>query len=110
MNKNQFSIAICAVALIAVVLVLSACGSTSAQPTAQPQVTGQSVTPAPGVDGATLLQERCTVCHTLDRIKQAKKTREQWTLTITKMLSNGAKLNDAERTVLLDYLTKTYGP
>ena len=110
MSNKQIAVAIYTVALICVIAVMSACGSSSPQPTAQPQATVQGSSPVPVADGAALLQERCTVCHSLDRVKQAKKTRDQWTQTVTKMISNGAKLNAAEQSTLLDYLSKTYGP
>jgi len=65
---------------------------------------------APPVDGAALLSERCTVCHTLDRVKQAKKTQVEWAQTVTKMVGKGAKLNADEQAGLVGYLAKTYGP
>ena len=72
------------------------------QPTALPSVT------APAADGASLLEAPCTACHNIDRIKQAKKTRDQWVQTVTRMVGKGAQLNAAEQTTLIDYLTKTY--
>jgi cytochrome c5 len=109
-RNKQITVAIYTVALICVIAIMSACGSSSPQPTAQPQATVQATSPVPAADGAALVQERCTVCHSLDRIQQAKKTRDQWTQTVTKMISNGANLNAAEQSTLLDYLSKTYGP
>ena len=64
----------------------------------------------PAGDAAALVQDRCTVCHSLDRVRQAKKTRDQWTQTVTRMVGKGAQLNAAEQTTVIDYLSKTYGP
>ena len=81
----------------------------AAQPTTPPQATAKpAATAAPAVDGASLVESRCTVCHNLDRVKAAKKTKDQWTATVAKMISNGAKLTPAEQTIVIDYLTKTY--
>jgi cytochrome c5 len=105
-------------------LVLTACGSpapattpTSVPPIAvspQPTQASSSATalPAetPALDGATLLETRCSVCHSADRPRQAKKTREQWDQTVARMIGKGAQLTEAEKTVLLDYLAKTHGP
>jgi branched-chain amino acid transport system substrate-binding protein len=82
-----------------------------AQPTAAPQPTkAPEPTKAPAaLDGAALLQERCASCHNLDRVKSATKSKDQWTATVERMISKGAKLNDAEKSALIEYLAKTYG-
>lgn len=83
-----------------------------AQPTVAPQPTkAPEPTKAPvALDGAALLQERCSTCHNLDRVKSATRNKEQWTATVERMISKGAKLNDAEKSVVIEYLVKTYGP
>ena len=75
-----------------------------AQPTTPPTVA------APAGGGAELLNARCTVCHNLDRVKSAKKTREQWTQTVSRMVGKGAKLNADEQAAVVEYLAKTYAP
>ncbi|MEW5718032.1 MAG: heme-binding domain-containing protein [Chloroflexota bacterium] len=64
---------------------------------------------APAGDAA-LVQARCASCHGLDRVTSAKKTREQWAQTVTRMVSKGAQLSAAEQTTVIEYLSKTYGP
>jgi mono/diheme cytochrome c family protein len=61
-------------------------------------------------DGATLLDQRCSVCHSSDRPKSKKKTPEEWNATVTRMIGKGAKLSPDEKQVLIDYLSKTYKP
>jgi cytochrome c5 len=93
---------IAVVFLIAVAAALASCKSNTAGPAA---------TSAPAAaDGAALLQERCTVCHSADRITQARKTSTEWDTTVTRMIDKGAQLNSEEKTVLVDYLAATYGP
>ncbi len=97
---------------LVVLVVLAACGSSSTQPTQAPpgsQPTA-AVTMAPALDGATLLETRCSVCHSADRAKQTRLTQEQWEQIVTEMIGKGAKLTDAEKTALVEYLAKTYGP
>jgi cytochrome c5 len=102
--------------MILVIGVLAGCNSATpvsqpptGQPTAPAQATANSAaTSAPAADGASLVESRCTACHTLDRVKAAKKTKDQWAATVAKMISNGAKLTPAEQTIVIDYLSKTY--
>jgi hypothetical protein len=119
---------------LAVMAVLVACNSGSSSPTQVPaatqapaltQVPASTQAPAstqvptstqapaltPALDGATLLETRCSACHSADKAKQIKQTREQWGQTVTDMIvEEGAQLTEAEKAVLVDYLTKTYGP
>jgi cytochrome c-type biogenesis protein CcmH/NrfF len=89
------------VLLVILGMVLAACGS-KAKTTAAPSTGGS--------DGASLLQDRCTKCHNLDRVTSAHQTADQWNQTVSRMIQNGAKLTSAEQQVLVDYLAKTYGP
>jgi cytochrome c5 len=59
--------------------------------------------------GKALLQARCTVCHTLERVHKRKDTHAGWGKLVGKMIKNGAVLNEAERETLLDYLAETHG-
>lgn len=55
--------------------------------------------------GAALVEERCTVCHSSDRIYSADKDEAGWTATVDRMIGNGAQLNDEERQLVIDYLS-----
>ena len=61
-------------------------------------------------DGASLLEERCSVCHPSSRPKSKQKTPGQWETTVNRMMGKGAKLTEQEKEVLLDFLSKTYKP
>ena len=60
--------------------------------------------------GAELLEKRCSVCHSADRPKGAKKTKVQWEETVTRMMGKGAKLSGDEKKTLVEYLATTYKP
>jgi hypothetical protein len=55
-----------------------------------------------------LLEERCTKCHDLGRVEQAKKTEEEWKATVERMVGKGAQLSQAEQTLVIQYLAETY--
>ncbi len=81
----------------------AACGGpapSQEEPTAQPA----------SIEGESLLQERCTVCHGLSRVTQAQKTPEKWEQTVARMVGKGAQLNAGEQATLIEYLAETYGP
>ena len=56
--------------------------------------------------GGFLLQQRCTVCHTLDRVNNAVtlKDRTAWETTVDRMIGKGAQIDQIEKKILLDYL------
>jgi cytochrome c5 len=78
-------------------------------PTPTPQEEEPTEQPA-SIEGESLLQERCTVCHSLSRVMQAQKTREKWEQTAARMVGKGAQLNAGEQATLIEYLAETYGP
>jgi len=78
-------------------------------PTEAPQEE-EPAEPPPTGDGAALLEERCTVCHGLERPTSARKIRDEWEKTVIRMVSKGAELNEEEQETLIEYLAETYGP
>ena len=60
------------------------------------------------LDGATLVAERCTVCHDTQRIDSRKMNEAAWTNLVDEMISFGAELNSAERQAVIDYLVATH--
>jgi hypothetical protein len=48
----------------------------------------------------------CLACHNDDVIRQQRLTRGQWTAEINKMTGWGARIDEAGRNALLDYLDK----
>jgi cytochrome c5 len=60
-------------------------------------------------DGAALLSDRCTSCHSQSRATRFRGTASQWGQVVDNMIYQGASLTEAEKTVLVAYLAKTYG-
>ncbi|MCS7283412.1 MAG: hypothetical protein RMK65_02220 [Anaerolineae bacterium] len=65
--------------------------------------------PPPAIDAAALLRERCTACHTLDRVEGSRKTAEEWDQTVSRMVRRGARLTEEEKRALIAYLAAQYG-
>ncbi len=56
-----------------------------------------------------LVEDVCTYCHNLDRLRGQQLTREEWRGLTKGMISEGAPVTDEELSMILDYLTKNYG-
>lgn len=65
-------------------------------------------TPSSTLVGQTLMQQRCSVCHSLDRVTTVQKTADQWTITVQRMVARGAQLTTQEQQILIAYLAATY--
>jgi mono/diheme cytochrome c family protein len=90
-----------AVALLVVVMLAGACSGKEGAGTSAPvSPTGAAVS-----DGAALVQKRCTICHTIERIDTAKLDRSGWEETVNVMIDKGATLNDTERNTVIGYLS-----
>jgi cytochrome c5 len=74
---------------------------------AAPEVEESDVDPST-LDGNALVDERCTVCHTRERIDQQDKDEAGWTETVDRMISYGADLDSAEREAVIQYLVETH--
>ena len=113
-DKVRDRLALVTVTLIAAGLVLmsvlAACGGGSEEPTQAPVPDTAVPEQAPAEDGEALLEARCSTCHSADRARQVTKTRDGWDQSVSRMIDKGAQLTEAEKAVLVDYLTETYGP
>lgn len=95
------------IALVIIFSVLvSGCSQTKA--TDLPAQAGPTSAPISSLDGKTILESQCTVCHSLDRVTAKSADLAGWEKTVKKMISNGAALTPEEQTVLVQYLADTY--
>ena len=101
MSKRTVSIISIFLLILLSATLLAACRSNS--PTSAPATSAPSSS-----NGQTLLQERCSVCHSTDRVTSAHKTADAWKTTVDRMISHGAKLSSQEEQTLVDYLAQTY--
>jgi hypothetical protein len=55
--------------------------------------------------GEALVEKQCATCHTLKRVEAANLDRAGWERTVDLMIDKGARLNEAERKIVIDYLS-----
>jgi cytochrome c-type biogenesis protein CcmH/NrfF len=90
---------------------LIACSSSTPTTTSEPPSSTISSAPSTStLDGATLVQQRCTVCHSLSRIESSHHSATEWQTIVDSMIQRGAQLTPEEETVVLNYLAANYGP
>jgi mono/diheme cytochrome c family protein len=99
--RRTFMLGIVVLVAMLATLALVACGGGSTEPTQEPA--------APAADGAQLLEQRCSACHSADQPKAQRMTAAEWEQTVSSMITRGAQLTDAEKAVLVEYLAKNYG-
>ena len=56
-----------------------------------------------------LMEETCAACHTLDRVRSRKLGRDGWQTIVADMREKGARLNDTNSDLLVDFLARTFG-
>jgi len=100
MNKRNIPFISILFLILSVCLFLAACGSNATPTTAS----SSGATSA----GQTLMEQRCTVCHSVSRITSAHHTAAEWKTTVDRMINKGAQLSSSEEQTLLDYLAKNY--
>jgi len=59
--------------------------------------------------GRELVEDVCTYCHNLDRLRGKELSRQEWRGLIKGMISEGAPVTDQELSMILDYLVTNYG-
>ncbi|HNS50606.1 MAG TPA: cytochrome c [Anaerolineae bacterium] len=104
MHKRPSAIRFIALfALAGLVVGLAAgCGGSAAPATSAPSQ------PSPA-DGAALLQERCSSCHSLSKATNEAHTQAEWEQIVSTMIGKGAILTDSEKDVLVEYLAANHG-
>jgi len=65
--------------------------------------------PVPEGPGKQILLNICTQCHNLQRIKNGKRSAEEWEETLLAMLNEGAPVSDEQLPVIHAYLSRHFG-
>jgi ribose transport system substrate-binding protein len=56
------------------------------------------------IDANAVIDAKCTVCHSRERIDNADKDEAGWTETVTRMIGNGADLTEEEQAAVIQFL------
>ncbi len=56
------------------------------------------------VDAEALILDRCSVCHSTDRVFQANYAEERWSEVIDEMIEKGADVNAEEKQLIINWL------
>ena len=65
--------------------------------------------PVPDGAGKPILLNTCTMCHNLNRIKNGRRSPEEWEETLLAMLNEGAPVSDEQLPVIHAYLSRHFG-
>ncbi|MEM5773765.1 MAG: hypothetical protein AAGU05_02095, partial [Anaerolineaceae bacterium] len=114
--------------ILIVAFILQGCGGAAASPAATETVSTQPPSAAPAdtqpvtepavietaastetdaIDadalaaGKKLVEERCSVCHSLSRVTSKRASHDQWEQTVDRMIANGAQLNSEEKQLVV---------
>ena len=90
--------------ILLIVILIAIAVSCSPAPPPEP-----TATPVPTVHpGKAVVSGKCIACHDLGRVTNYKNDREGWTLTVDRMVLQGAKLSEEQREQTIDYLALTF--
>ena len=100
----------CVLSLLLLALVV---GCAKQEPPKPAAPAAPAAAPAPGgavAEGKALFEQKCSVCHGLDRATVRKETKERWTQLVKEM--QGKKIDwisDADAAKIAEYLASQYG-
>lgn len=76
----------------------------------KPAAPAASAPAAPALDGKTLFDNKCGVCHGIDRAIVRTETKEKWASIVKDMQGKKADwISDAEATKIVDFLVAEHG-
>lgn len=86
---------------LAVILLLVLIVSCAGQSTPIPEGTAA---PEEDIDVEALIIERCSDCHSADRVFQEDYTEDEWSDVFDDMIQKGADVNEEEKAIMIDWL------
>lgn len=60
-------------------------------------------------DPKGLFERKCGLCHSIERPKSMRMTRDEWKKTVMRMQEHARVFTDAEAEIIIDYLAEHYG-
>ena len=95
--------------VLSVMLLAFAIGCAKQEPP-KPAAPAAAPPAAPTPDGKTLFDQKCSVCHPLDRATARKEMKDKWASIVKEMQGKKADwISDADASKIVDYLSAEYG-
>ena len=95
--------------VLSVMLLAFAIGCAKQEPP-KPAAPVAAAPAAPALDGKTLFDNKCGVCHGIDRATARRETKEKWAGIVKEMQGKKADwISDAEAAKIIDYLAADHG-
>jgi hypothetical protein len=73
-------------------------------------VAAQSPSDLPAGPGVDRVAATCVACHPAAIFTERRMTEDEWSEILDRMVGIGVKITDADRSVILEYLSTTLGP
>ena len=71
---------------------------------------GTTFKPLPPGPARPKVEAACYACHSADILVQQRLTEKQWTAAVEKMIRWGAAVKDEDKSAIIAYLSKHFGP
>ncbi|UCD47670.1 MAG: c-type cytochrome [Deltaproteobacteria bacterium] len=98
---------LCVLVIPLMIAVVSGCAKKE-EP--KPEASPTTAAVAAKGEGKALFEQKCSVCHGLDRATARTETKEEWTSIIQEMQEKKADwISDEEAARILDYLASSHG-
>ncbi|HVY80489.1 MAG TPA: c-type cytochrome [Steroidobacteraceae bacterium] len=64
----------------------------------------------PEAEARPIIWQKCQICHDLQRTLAFVRSKEEWGHVVDSMIRRGAPVTPEEKTVIVDYMTRYFGP
>jgi cytochrome c5 len=100
------SVVLCVLALLVVTLAVGC----SKQEAPKPVVPAATAAAPAGADGKSLFEQKCSVCHGMDRATARTETKEKWASIVKDMQGKKADwISDADAAKIVEFLALSHG-
>jgi cytochrome c5 len=100
------SVVLCVLSLLVVTLAVGC----SKQEAPKPAVPAATAAAPPAADGKALFEQKCSVCHGMDRATARTETKEKWASIVKDMQGKKADwISDADAAKIVEFLALSHG-
>ena len=96
--------------ILSAAVTVSLCCAMAQTPNTPPPDAKPDPNALPAGPGRDLVEKNCVSCHSIRNVTSMRATKDEWNATLNKMIENGATISDEEADVILQYLSKNFGP